>query len=81
MGKSQRQIAKGSISVESVDIQSPGVLKKILTRDTEILVREYEASHVVFHGDPYLDSDINLLVVKKADKESDGTNKRDGIPS
>ncbi|MHB1730417.1 MAG: HEPN domain-containing protein [Leptospirillum sp.] len=59
--------------VQSVDIQSPGVLEKILSRATEILVREYGASHVVFHGsrfhgDPYPDSDIDLLVVKKTDQ-------------
>jgi len=60
--------------VQSVDIQSPGVLEKILSRATEILVREYGASHVVFHGsrlfgDPYPDSDIDLLVVKETDRE------------
>ena len=59
--------------VQSVDIQSPGVLEKILSRATEILVREYGASHVVFHGsrfhgDPYPDSDIDLLVVKETDQ-------------
>ncbi len=60
--------------VQSVDIQSPGVLEKILAQATEILVREYGASHVVFHGsrfhgDPYPDSDIDLLVVKESDKK------------
>lgn len=60
--------------VQSIDIQSPGVLEKILSQATEILVREYGASHVVFHGsrlfgDPYPDSDIDLLVVKETDRE------------
>ncbi len=60
--------------VQSVDIQSPGVLEKILSRATEILVREEVASHVVFYGsrlfgDPYPDSDVDLLVVKETDRE------------
>ncbi len=60
--------------VESVDIRIPKVLEKILSRATEILVKKYGASHVVFHGsrlygDPYPDSDIDLLVVKESDKK------------
>jgi len=59
--------------IESVDIQRQEVLEKILARATEILTREYGASHVVFHGsrfhgDPYPDSDIDLLVVKETDQ-------------
>lgn len=62
------------MSVKSVDIQIPEVLEEILSRATEILVRRYGASHVVFHGsrlfgDPYPDSDIDLLVVKETDKK------------
>ncbi|MGC8529632.1 MAG: hypothetical protein ACP5OP_05465 [Leptospirillia bacterium] len=37
--------------VESLDIQNPEVLEKILAQTTEILVREYGASLVVFHED------------------------------
>jgi len=63
----------GTMSVKSVDIRIPEVLEEILSRATEILVRTYGASLVVFHGsrlfgDPYPDSDIDLLVVKETDK-------------
>ena len=61
--------------VESADIRIPEVLEKILSRATEILVKEYGASHVVFHGsrlfgDPYPDSDIDLLVVKETEEKN-----------
>jgi predicted nucleotidyltransferase len=61
------------MSVKSADIRSPEVLEEILFRATEILVREYGSTLVVFHGsrhfgDPYPDSDIDLLVVKETDK-------------
>ena len=63
-----------NMPVESVDIRSPEVLEKILARATEILVEKYGATLVVFHGsrlfgDPYPDSDIDLLVVKESDKK------------
>ncbi len=50
------------------------VLERILSLATEILVREYGASLIVFHGsrlygDPYPDSDIDLLVVKETDQD------------
>ena len=63
------------MTVESVDIQNPEVLEKILSRATEILVEKYGADLVVFHGsrrlgDPYPDSDIDLLVVKETGKKT-----------
>ncbi len=63
------------MTVESADLRSPEVLEKILSRATEILVNEYGASHVVFHGsrlfgDSYPDSDIDLLVVKETKEKN-----------
>ncbi|MEC4682073.1 MAG: HEPN domain-containing protein [Nitrospirota bacterium] len=60
--------------VKSAGIRSQEVLEEILSRSTEILVRKYGATLVVFHGsrffgDPYPDSDIDLLVVKESDKK------------
>ena len=57
----------------TVDLFGQKELEKILRRATDLLVREYGASHVIFHGsrlhgDPYPDSDIDLLVVKETDK-------------
>ena len=61
------------MTVKSADIRIPEVLEEILSRATGILVRKYGATLVVFHGsrlfgDPYPDSDIDLLVVKDTDK-------------
>lgn len=61
------------MDVQFVDIRSPKVLEMILARATETLVREYGASLVVFHGsrlfgDPYPDSDIDLLCVAETDQ-------------
>lgn len=60
------------MSVKSADIRIPEVLEEMLSRAAEILVQRFGASLVVFHGsrlfgDPYPDSDIDLLVVKETD--------------
>lgn len=54
----------------TIDLLEQNELEKILSRATDILVRKYGAILVVFHGsrlfgDPYPDSDIDLLVVKE----------------
>ncbi len=62
------------MTVKSADLRIPEVLEEMLSQATEILVRKYGARLIVFHGsrhfgDPYPDSDIDLLVVKDTDDQ------------
>ena len=73
------------MTVKSADLRIPEVLEEMLSQATEILVQKYGARLVVFHGsrhfgDPYPDSDIDLLVVKESDKKPmERTDEAEGL--